>query len=84
VHKDFYRLCIRSENNEFCNATIQSFGGFISALLQLFIVLGLLNEVEDLARKVCWGKRPGFGGGGVFGHGKWVDLTAIGSLVSES
>jgi len=68
MHEDFDWLRVCGENNEFCDTAVQCLSGFVGALLQLLIVLGLLNEIEDLAGEIFRGKWPGFGRGCVVGH----------------
>lgn len=72
MEQDFERLCISSQDDEFCDTTIKCFcryqllsekinrqdrskgsHTFVSSLLQLLVLSGLLNKLKDLKNEWC-------------------------------
>lgn len=53
------RKLTSSENDDLGSTTVQGLGGFVGALLQLAVVRGLLDEVEDRLRESLVGDGPG-------------------------
>lgn len=47
MEKDSQRGSIGCENDDFRGSTVKRLGGFVSTLLQLAVVGGLLDEVEE-------------------------------------
>lgn len=47
VTRHLFTCLFTSHNNEFRNTSVQGLCGFVSTLLQLLVVRGLLNEIKD-------------------------------------
>jgi hypothetical protein len=47
MEKDCERGSISSKNYDLADTTVQSFGCFVRTLLQLSVMRGLLNDVQD-------------------------------------
>lgn len=58
------RRGVRSEDDNLTDAAVEGLGRFVGALLQLAVVRGLLDEVQNLLREGCVGDGPGGVGGG--------------------
>ena len=52
------RRCIRSQDHDLADTAIQRLGRFVGALLQLAVVRGLLDEIENFLRQGLVGHRP--------------------------
>ena len=61
VQQDLQRLSVGSHNDELGNAAVQRLGGFVGALLELLVVRGLLDQVQDLLRERRVSQGVGFG-----------------------
>lgn len=66
---------VGGEDDQLGGASIEGFGGFVRAFLELSIVAGLLDGVENLLRQCLVGDGPG---------GTWVVGHACGGLVWDS
>jgi len=66
MQQDFNRLGISSHNDDFGNTTVECLSGFVSSLLGLLVVGGLLHEVEKCNGQICVCQGEGF-----FGHDGW-------------
>lgn len=47
MEDDFDGLCVCGQDDEFCDASVDTLGGLVRALSQLSVVLGLLDDIED-------------------------------------
>ena len=56
---DFEWLSIGGQDNEVSNTSVQALGGFVGTLLQLFVELRLVAQVEDLLLQLVVSFRPG-------------------------
>ena len=61
VEQNLNRLGVSGHDDELGNTTVKSLGGLVSALLQLLVVGGLLDQVHNGVGKSGIGKGPGFG-----------------------
>eukprot|EP00959_Pyramimonas_sp_CCMP1952_P000106 1907-Pyramimonas_sp.AAC.1 len=52
MQQDFKGLSVRGHDNELGNATVQGLGSLVSALLQLLVVGGLLDDIQDGVRQL--------------------------------
>ena len=77
MEEDGQRRGVGGQDDDFRNATVESLGRFVGTLLQLAVVRGLLDEVEDFLREGLVGDGPG---GGLIGHfGGLCGVCEIGS-----
>ena len=55
------RLGVGGQHDQISNATIERLGGFVGALLELLVVVGLLHQVQDGRRQLGVGQGEGLG-----------------------
>lgn len=65
VEKDGQRGGVGGQDDDLRDTSVEGLGGLVGTLLQLAVVAGLLDEVEDLLGEGLVGDRPR---GGLGGH----------------
>lgn len=73
VEEDGKRSGVGGEDDDFGDTTVEGLGGLVGTLLQLTVVGGLLDQIEDVLGEGGVGDGPG--GGVVLRH---VDLLEVG------
>lgn len=48
MEENLQRLCVGCHDDEVGDASVQSLGGLVSALLELLVVASLLDQLKDL------------------------------------
>lgn len=76
VEENGKRSGVGGEDDDFGDTTVEGLGGLVGALLQLTVVGGLLDQIEDVLGEGGVGDGPG--GGVVLRH---VDLLEVGGRV---
>ena len=66
VQENLNGLGVGGHDDELGDTTVEGLGGLVSTLLELLVVGGLLDKVEDLSSELVVGQREGFGVGGLF------------------
>lgn len=89
MQEDGERGGVGCEDDDLGDTAVEGLGGLVGALLQLLVVGGLLNDVEDLLGESGVGGGPGWRGGmlGIAGDGNgngWRGDGCDGGLTGRS
>jgi hypothetical protein len=83
VEKDGEGSGVGGEDDDLGDAAVESLGGLVGSLLQLLVVRGLLDDIEDLLAESCVGDGPGCANvrrvleGGLTGGGTYQQIRSV-------
>jgi len=66
MEEDSKRLSVSGHDDEVGDTTVEGLGGLVGSLLQLLVVVGRLNKLEDVVGELSISEGEGFGIGGLF------------------
>lgn len=83
MEKDGEGSGVGGEDDDLGDAAVESLGGLVGSLLQLLVVRGLLDDIEDLLAESCVGDGPGCANvrkvleGGLTGGGTYQQIRSV-------